>query len=90
MKKYMHATAPHPLASLPTQLPSKMPWMTATIAIARVMKIDPAIRVGFLPILSRNNTVGMVAMTLMMPTTPVARSLIVFPSRPSDWKIFGA
>jgi hypothetical protein len=36
------------------------------------------------------STEGIVAINMAIPTTPVARRLIVFPERPRFWKIVGA
>ena len=54
------------------------------------MAMAPVSKTGFLPSLSMYRTAGMVARNIAMPTTPVARRLVVLLEVPSAAKMDGA
>jgi hypothetical protein len=64
--------------------------MTAMIMWQVAIPRAPIVSMGLRPILSMYSTEGIVAINMAIPTTPVARRLIVFPERPRFWKIVGA
>ncbi len=85
----MH-TAAHPAAGWSVHWSMFLATMTAIMRWQVPMPMAPMVRTGLRPTRSIHRTEGIVARSITMPTTPVARSEVVLPLRPSFWKMKGA
>jgi hypothetical protein len=85
----MH-TAAHPAAACDAHWSMFLATMTAMMMWQVPMPMAPMVRTGLRPTRSIHRTEGIVAMSMTMPTTPVARRDVVLPLRPSFWKMKGA
>lgn len=90
MYSQIMATAPHPAAACPCQSLWHLATMIPVISWHRNIPADPQIRRGLRPTLSITRIAGIVVTTLIIPTTPVAKSEMVLLVKPRFLKTIGA